>query len=314
MPPLPLRGLALAVALAAPAGATVAARGFDPGAPTIRACASKRDGRLRLAPRCARRERAVSWAVRGPVGATGAPGPAGPRGAPGPAGATGATGSAGPRGPEGPRGQKGDAGTIASFESLDGLPCQANGLAGTIDLAFDDGGRAAFTCVPAAGAPPVRVNEVATGTSASGADEFVELVNGGAAAADIGGLRLVYRSATGASDVALAAVPAGATLPAGGFYVFGGSAYAGSHKAEQSFTPGLSAAGGGVAIRAADGAVVDSVGWGTATNAFVEAHAAPAPPATAPPGSSIVRVPDGRDTNENAADFTVAAATPGAKN
>ena len=267
MPPLPLRGLALAAALAAPAGATVAERALAPAPATIRACASKSDGRLRVARRCARGERAVSWNVRGPAGA---PGPGGPAG---PAGATGAAGPAGARGPEGPRGPKGETGTLASFEALDGLPCQANGHAGTVDLAYDGAGRASFTCVPSADAPTVRVNEVETGTSASGADEFVELVNSGSVAGDMGGLRLVYRSGAGSTDVALATVPAGTTLAPGAFYLVGGSGYAGGHKADQSFAPGLASAAGGVAIRDAGGAVLDSVGWGTATNAFVEAHA-----------------------------------------
>jgi hypothetical protein len=221
----------------------------------------------------------------------------------------------GARGADGARGPKGEPGTLASFEALDGLPCQANGRAGTIALAFDTGGRASFTCVPGGDASGVRINEVATGTTASGADEFVELVNAAATPAAIGGFRLVYRSGSGTSDVALAAVPTGVTLQPGGFYVFGGNAYAGGHPADQSFTAGLAAAGGGVALRDGDGSVVDSVGWGTATNAFVEAHAAPAVPVTAPPGSSDVRRPDGHDTNDNAADFAVTStATPGAPN
>jgi hypothetical protein len=56
---------------------------------TIRACAAKRTGALRILPkkgRCTRAERAVSWSQRGPSGAAGAPG------APGAAGGTGAAG------------------------------------------------------------------------------------------------------------------------------------------------------------------------------------------------------------------------------
>ena len=61
--------------------------------------------------------------------------------------------------------------------------------------------------------------------------------------------------------------------------------------------------------------LVDGAGWGTATNALVEGAAAAAPPATAAPGSSLVRLPDGHDTNSNSADFTVpGAATPKAAN
>ena len=63
------------------------------------------------------------------------------------------------------------------------------------------------------------------------------------------------------------------------------------------------AAGSACATRPARS--IDSVGWGTATNALVEGAAAAAPPATAAPGSSIVRLPDGHDTNANASDFTV---------
>jgi hypothetical protein len=157
----------------------------------------------------------------------------------------------------------------------------------------------------------VRVNEVATGTTTSAADEFVELVNAGGAAADVGGWKLTYRSATATSETTLGTVPTGTTLAAGGFYVFGGSAYAGARAADQTFSTGLAAAGGGVGIRDANGVLVDSVGWGTAANTFVEATVAAAPPTTAPPGASIVRRPDGHDTNDNSADFSVAAtATP----
>jgi hypothetical protein len=195
------------------------------------------------------------------------------------------------------------------------LPCQANARAGTIALAYDADGRASFTCVAGSESTGVRLNEVATGTSGSGADEFVELVNPGATAAAVGGFRLAYRSSTGTSDVLLATIPADTTIAPGGFYLFGGSAYAGTSHADQSFSAGLAATGGGVALRNGAGDGVDSVAWGTATNAFVEAHAAPAPPATASPGSSIARLPDGHDTNDNAADFAVAAvATPGGPN
>ena len=100
-------------------------------------------------------------------------------------------------------------------------------------------------------------------------------------------------------------------LAPGGFYLLGGSAYAGTAAADQSFSTGLAGTGGGVGIRDTSGALVDSVGWGTATNALVEGTPASAPPATAAPGSSIARIPDGHDTSANAADFAVTStATP----
>lgn len=246
----------------------------------------------------------------GPSGPAGAQGPAGPQGLPGPAGPRGDTGPAGPQGPAGERGPAGPAGAgIASFDDLAGSRCTTDGGAGTIAITWDASSRATLTCVR--GAAVVRVNEVQTGTTASAADEFVELVNAGTSAADVGGWKLVYRSASGTSDTTLATIPAGTTVAAGGFYLFGGSAYAGARAADQSFAAGLASAGGAVGLRDASGALVDAVGWGTATNALVEGAAAAAPPTTAPPGGSIVRRPDGHDTDVNAADFAVAtAATP----
>ena len=61
-------------------------------------------------------------------------------------------------------------------------------------------------------------------------------------------------------------------------------------------------------------ALVDSVGWGTATNAFVESSAAVAPAIAPVPGKSDARHPDGHDTNVNATDFAEGDPTPGAAN
>ena len=140
-------------------------------------------------------------------------------------------------------------------------------------------------------------------------------MNAGTAAADVGGWKVVYRSAAGTTDASLARIPDGTTIAAGAFYLLGGSAYVGTHPADQSFGPALAATGGGVGVRDSTGALVDGVGWGTATNGLVEGTAAAAPPATASPGSSVVRKPDGHDTDDNAADLSVAStATPGATN
>jgi hypothetical protein len=204
---------------------------------------------------------------------------------------------------------------LTALEELDGVACRAGGHNGTVTLTYDDSARAVFTCTSTPTESPVRVNEVATGTAGSATDEFVELVNPGSVAADVGGFRLVYRSGAGTTDVLLATIPAGTTIPAGGFYLFGGSGYAGANRADQSFSAALAATAGGVGLRSAEGELVDSVGYGTATNALVEGHPAPAPPATASPGSSDVRLPDGHDTDDNAADFTVSpTATPGDPN
>ncbi len=330
------RLLLVALPLVLAAGAALAAQRAPERAKigVINACVKKPGGRVRVVSgpgQCRRGEQAVSWNIRGPAGprgttgpagATGPAGPAGTPGAPGADGAPGATGPAGPAGAAGPTGPAGPQGSpgqgIAALEELNGIPCHAGGQAGTVSLAYDANGVAALTCTASGGGggtAALRVNEVMTGVTAAAANEYVEIVNAGTATADIGGFRLAYRSAAGTSDVTLATVPDGTTLAAGAFYLFGGSAYAGAAPPNQSFATGLAAGGGGVAIRDSGGAIVDSVGWGDAVNAFVEAHPATAPPATAVPGSSAVRLPDGHDTNDNAADFSLSSSpTPGGSN
>jgi len=320
VPGTPLRPLLLALLVAAPTGGAVAVSQASQDSDVIRGCVRK-DGHLRLATAkspCRKYERRISWSVRGPQGEPGVAGPAGAAGATGADGAPGSQGLQGPvgqQGERGPKGPKGDPGAVDSLDRLNGVACRAGGHDGTVELSYDDSAHAVFTCVQTVGAASVRVNEVSTGTSASATDEFVEVVNAGVVGADIGGYRLAYRSGAGTSDVTLATIPPGTTLASGGFYLLGGSGYAGAASANQSFSQGLAASAGGIGLRDGTGALVDSVGYGTATNVFVEAHAAPAAPATAVPGSSDIRLPDGADTDDNGVDFRVTAApTPGGPN
>jgi hypothetical protein len=318
VPATPLPSLLLALALAASGGAFGARFSHD-AATKIQACADRKDGSLRAVAKasdCRRAERAVSWNVRGVQGDPGPAGPAGARGADGAGGPAGPAGPAGSQGARGPQGLKGEPGaSLESLEALNGLDCRAGGRTGSVAVTYDASRHAVFTCADAPVDSAVRVNEFSTGTTGSGGDEFVELFNAGSTAADVGGFKLVYRAGSGTSDVLLATIPAGTTIGAHGFYLFGGSSYAGAKKADQAFSPGLAASAGGIGVRDAAGKLTDSVGYGTATNVFVETGPAPAPPATAPPGSSDARHPDGTDTNDNSADFSVTATpTPGTAN
>ena len=81
--PSPAVVVALAALLAALSGLAIPA---GSSSPVIRACANKKTGVLRLAKKCRRSERSVSWNQTGPKGPRGLAGPAGP------AGATGAPG------------------------------------------------------------------------------------------------------------------------------------------------------------------------------------------------------------------------------
>jgi hypothetical protein len=299
------RLLLVAVPLALAAGVAFAAQpsGRRPSNAVINACVKKKDGRVRIvaaSASCRRNELALAWNAQGQPGPAGPAGPAGRAGATGPAGSAGAagakgepgargeTGAAGPAGPQGPAGSG-----LNSLEGLDGLACHTGGNAGTAALSYDASGVATITCSGGGGGTAtLHVNELMTGSTGAASNEFVEIANTGTTAADIGGFKLAYRSATGTSDVTLATVPTGTTLAAGGFYLLGGSAYAGTRTPDQSFSAAIAATGGGVALRDTGGAIVDSVGYGDAVNAFVESHPASAPPTTAAPGSSTVRLPD----------------------
>jgi lamin tail-like protein len=306
----PRLAVACSVALLTVVAATLAAAAIPDDDGTIHACRMLKSGKVRVVAdpdSCKRRERKLSWSRRGP------------RGDSGPAGAAGAQGEPGPAGPAGPHGPKGDPGPgLSSFEGLNGLACTFDGDQGTIQIEYGADGQAEITCAipPPVGAVRLAVNEFSTGVAGALGNEFVEIVNAGAAAADVSGFKLVYRSASGTTDVTLATIPTGTTIPAGGIYLLGGNAYAGSHAADQRFSFGLSSIAGGIGLRNSVGALVDSVGYGGGTaNALVEGSPTASPPITDPPGSSAGRNGESGDTNSNAADFSITTApTPGASN
>jgi hypothetical protein len=187
-----------------------------------------------------------------------------------------------------------------------------------VSLTYDTSGQAVIKCNTGGGPPPaagLKINEFSTGVTGGATNEFVEIVNAGTTAADISGFKVVYRASTGTTDTALVTVPSGTQLAAGGFYLLGGSGYAGAATADQSFGISLAAGGGSLGIRDPSGALADAVAYGTAANGLGEGAVATAPPTTAAPGSSAIRLPDGHDTDDNATDFSVSATpTPRAAN
>jgi Lamin Tail Domain len=161
------------------------------------------------------------------------------------------------------------------------------------------------------GVGALKINEVQIAGATAG-DEWVELFNPCANAVLLTGAKLVYRSATNttAMDSNLLA-PLSMAIPAGGYYLIVGTNYAGTATADAMFTnAGLAATGGAVGLRDAADALVDSMGWGTANNPFVETAAVVAPAAN----QSAARHPDGHDTNNNSTDFTLGTPTPRAAN
>jgi hypothetical protein len=112
------------LALAVGGGAFASAQGESGSAPDgeIKACVTKKSGRLRLvddASDCNRRERFVSWSTTGSPGPPGAQGPAGPAGEPGAAGPQGPAGPAGADGADGENGAPGERGP-AGADGQDG--------------------------------------------------------------------------------------------------------------------------------------------------------------------------------------------------
>lgn len=107
--------VALALLVCGVSGYAVAQSGT--AAKPIRACAKKHGGAVRLAKKCRRGERRVTWAKRGRAGVAGLQGPAGPVGAVGPAGPAGQDGAPGAPGPPGAPGANGTSTGETFFES-----------------------------------------------------------------------------------------------------------------------------------------------------------------------------------------------------
>jgi outer membrane biosynthesis protein TonB len=149
------------------------------------------------------------------------------------------------------------------------------------------------------------VGEVVTG-GASGSDEWIELYNAGPETADLLGLEVVYASATGATVSRKQAWSSSVPIPPRRHLLLANAAGVFATGADGTYAGGLSASGGTVALRTADGVLIDTLSWGDASSALVSGRPGPAPPA----GSSLERLPggalgNGRDTQDDLADTWV---------
>jgi hypothetical protein len=190
-------------------------------------------------------------------------------------------------------------GTAQSCNAAQAAACPA-GSSCSIDPASGNA-----VCSASAQWSCVKINEVTTGTTTTATDEYVELYNTCAANVDISGGTLVYRSAAGTSDVVFVTFAPGTVMVGGTFQLYAGSGYAGMSNGVYA-SAGMAQLGGGLQLRDPMGTPVDSVGWGSATNAFIEGTVVAAPAQ----GASIGRSPNGLDTNDNNADFKQQLRTP----
>lgn len=184
---------------------------------------------------------------------------------------------------------------VAADEDMTAPPSRIPG--GGEDAGVDGG---ATGC---AASEHVVINEVQTGGVGNANDEFIELYNPCTSPLDLSNWTLVYRAAAGTNDVTVAPLANGQRIAARGYLLIAGPAYTGAVAPDQTYNAGrLAAAGGGLALRDAMTREYDSVGWGTATNIFVESAPAPAPG----DGQSIARTPNGADSDHNDRDFVIA--------
>jgi len=335
------RALALALlTVGVVAGVSAAGRSPRSDSDVIQACKHERSGLLRVVSRagsCRRSERPLSWNVAGPRGATGPAGPVGPAGpagpdgadgtdgadgadgAPGPAGPAGATGPAGPAGSAGPAGPAGPPGEpVDSVADLAGIACTtAGGAAGTVAVATAADGAITFACTTTAPPPPpagrtVVVNEIDYDQVGADTGGFVEVRNNGSADVDLAGLALVLVDGGAAEEYARRALSG--VVPAGGYAVVSIDAQNG-------------APDGAAIVDTATGAVLDALSYeGAITAALIDgvtgsvslvegtALAATVADSNTAEGT-VIRNPDGRDTNDAASDWAFTTTpTPGAAN
>jgi hypothetical protein len=186
--------------------------------------------------------------------------------------------------------------------------------AGTPDARTADA-RVADARPPTADAGPchIVVSEVQVVGASSSADEFVELHNPCPTELTLpADAELNYRSNDGGADLLLVDL-ADVVFAAGSYRLYIGSGYTGDDSVADGNFGGsasgrLAAGGGGVAITSGT-SIIDSVGYGDATNAYVETDPAPAPGAAMSIGRAA-----GADSGDNSADFTVGTPSPKAAN
>ena len=114
------------------------------------------------------------------------------------------------------------------------------------------------------------VSEVQTG-GASASDEFVEIANQGAGPVDLVGLEVVYATSSGSTVTRKATwAPRRSSAPGQRILLVNGGRLVRRLRRTLVVHGRFRATGGAVALRVVGGAVIDAVGWGDATNAFVE--------------------------------------------
>lgn len=289
---------ALAATVSVVAGVALAASTGE-GTNTIYACKHPSGGWLRQVSEpagCRRRESPVSWNIEGPKGEPGA------QGAPGPAG---------------PKGDKGDPGTVvAGLKTLEGVPCVAeDSAAGEIKVTVGAGGDVTLTCEAAPDQPPppppppppvegpkLVINEVDYDQVGTDGNGFVEIHNKGGAAADLSNVDLV--AVNGGDNAEYDRVALTGSLAAGGYLDV-------AIELQNGAPDGVALLEGATLVDALsyEGAITAAT-IGGQTYDLVEGTVLPATVEDSNTAAgSLIRNPDGKDTNDAASDWAFTTTT-----
>jgi hypothetical protein len=193
----------------------------------------------------------------------------------------------------------------SKLEDLNGIPCTADGGAEgkvQLDSAGDD--TVLFRCIAGGSPPPpppdskLVINEVDYDQVGTDGDGFVEIKNTGTAAASLTGIALVLVDGADGEEYKRTALSG--TLAAGGYLVVEGD-------------PQNGAPDGIALVDTASGALLDALSYegaitsakiGTQTYNLVEGTVLPATVADSNTvAGTLSRLPDGKDTNNAAADW-----------
>jgi hypothetical protein len=289
-----MKALLLACMAAVALAATALAQDSGGDGAVIHACKHPSGGWLRKVAgptQCRRREVAVSWNITGPKGDKGDPGE------------PGAPGAAGPAGP------KGDPGTVVSgLGTLNGVPCvAADDAAGEIKVTTAANGDVALTCIaeetaslppppPSSGQARLMINEVDYDQVGTDVDAFVEIHNAGDAAVELANVDLVAVNGGDSAEYARAQLTG--TLAAGGHVAV-------AIELQNGAPDGLALLDGSTLLDALsyEGGITAATIGGQSYN-LVEGTMLPVSveDSNAVAGS-LIRNPDGKDTNDAAADW-----------
>jgi len=159
------------------------------------------------------------------------------------------------------------------------------------------------------GDPAVLVSEVLTGVNGNNNLEFIELYNTGTTVPfDLQGWSIWYKLADGQEETLVYRWSGPTLLPPQGHYLLVREGQDVGVTADAYFTQPLVGPKGALQLRQTDGAVLDSLSWGTGPADYAEGTLAPA----MENGTALERVPGGvagnwTDSGDNAKDFALNA-------